>query len=88
MGAGGRADGQGVGQRRESRAEHHSGRRERRGEPVGRAHAVVAVFGRHRAARVDGVRRGARSGVRSQAGAAGRAHGRGDVGGDGRISAA
>jgi hypothetical protein len=32
MGAGGRADSQGVGQRRDAGAEHHPGGRERRGE--------------------------------------------------------
>ena len=41
MGAGGRADGQGVGQHRDPGAEHHPGGRARRGEPVAGADAVA-----------------------------------------------
>jgi hypothetical protein len=55
-----------VGQRRDASGEHDPGEQEKRGEPVGRTHAVVAVFSRHGEAQIDSVRRRARSRARSR----------------------
>ena len=85
VGAGGRADGQGVGERRDAGAEQHPGGRERRGQPVVGADAVVAVFAGYGEARAVDVHRGARGRARSQAEAASRARRGGDMGGDGGI---
>jgi hypothetical protein len=55
MSAGGRADGQGMGECGDAGAEHYPGGQEGRGEPVTRADAVAAVSSGHGAARVDGM---------------------------------